>query len=122
MKIISQYLIILICLIAGEFISRFFNIPIPGNVLGMIILLIALISGIVKLEKVEGAASTLIKNLPLFFVPAGVGIMAYFNIVSKYAAAIMIATFLSTLLVLLVTGHITQGAISLKGRGNRNND
>lgn len=117
LKILNQYLIIMICLIAGECISEFLHIPIPGNVIGMVILLTALLSGIVKLEHVEEAANTLIKNLSLFFVPVGAGIMLYFNLISKYAAAIIIATFLSTFLVLLITGHVTQGLMKDKGKG-----
>lgn len=125
LKILNQYLIIMVCLIAGECISELLHIlhiPIPGNVIGMVILLAALLSGIVKLEHVEKAANTLIKNLSLFFVPAGAGIMMYFNIISKFAAAIIIATFLSTFLVLLITGHVTQGLMAVKRKGEKQGD
>jgi holin-like protein len=122
MKTLNQYLIIMGCLILGECISRFLNIPVPGNVLGMIILLVALLSGLIKLEQVEKGANTLIKYMSLFFVPVGAGIMAYFNIISKYAAAIIIATFASTFLVLLVTGHATQGLILAKKKGGGGSD
>lgn len=117
MKTLNQYLIILACLFIGEGISRFLNIPVPGNVLGMIILLIALLTGLVKLRSVEKAANTLIKYMSLFFVPVGAGIMLYFNIISKHAAAIIIATVASTFLVLLITGHVTQGLIRAKKAG-----
>jgi holin-like protein len=111
-----QYLIIMACLFIGEFISRVVHVPIPGNVLGMIILLLALLMGVVKLEQVEKAADTLIGKLSLFFVPAGVGVMLYFDIISKYALPILGTTVISTLLVLVVTGHVTQLFIKNKAK------
>lgn len=117
MKILKQFLIIMACLFIGEFISRVTHILIPGNVIGMIILLIALLTGIIKLEDVEKAADLLIKNLALFFVPVGTGIMLYFNLISNNAVSILTATLLSTLLVLLVTGHVTQLFIGNKDKG-----
>lgn len=108
LETLKQYLIIMMCFLAGEFIYRFFSLVVPGNVLGMILLLILLITGVVKVKDVEGAANTLIKNMALFFVPVGAGIMLYFNLLSAYAAAIIVSTVLSTFLVLVVTGHTAQ--------------
>jgi holin-like protein len=110
------------CLSGGELISELLHIPIPGNVIGMIILFVLLLTGIVKLEDVDRAAGSLIGSLSLFFVPVGVGIMMYFDLLSEYALAIFAATVLSTMLVLAVTGGVTQGIIRIGGRRGEKND
>lgn len=122
MKILKQFFILMVCLLLGEFISSVFHLLIPGNVIGMILLLIALLTGIVKLEDVEKAADILIKNLLLFFVSAGAGIIMYFDIISKYAVPILVSAVLSTFIVLIAAGHTTQLFISDKGKEEDKND
>ena len=90
----------------GEVISRGTGWPIPGNVLGMVLLLIALARRWVKVEWIEEAAEFLLANLALFFVPAGVGVMMYFDLIAGEWLPIILATFISTFVVMAVTGKI----------------
>lgn len=108
MEILKGYLIIMVCLLWGELISKGFRIIIPGNVIGMIILFTTLLTGIVKLSDVEEVGIGLIKNLSFFFVPVGVGVILYFDIISKSAVPILASIVFSTFIVLIITGHITQ--------------
>lgn len=90
----------------GELLSRWANLPIPGNVLGMVLLLIALARQWIKVEWIEEAAEFLLRNLALFFVPAGVGVMVYFDLIVGEWLPISVATFVSTFVVMAVTGKV----------------
>lgn len=88
----------------GEGVSALFALPIPGNVIGMALLLLALSVGWVKLEWLQEAADLLLTYLALFFVPAGVGVMLYFDLIGREWLPIVAGTVLSTFVVMAVTG------------------
>jgi holin-like protein len=92
----------------GEILSRLFDLPFPGNVLGMGLLLIALRAGLVELKWLEEAAEMLLSNMALFFVPAGVGVMVYGDLIAAEWLPITVATVLSTFAVMAVTGKLAQ--------------
>jgi len=96
--------ILLLAQVAGELLSRGFGLPIPGNVIGMALLLIGLGCGWVKLAWVEEASELLLSHLALFFVPAGVGVMVYFQLIADEWLPIVVATIVSTFVVMTVTG------------------
>ncbi len=101
-------LAILCCFqLLGELISRAAGLPIPGNVLGMGLLLAALAANLVKLDWIEQAADLLLDNLALFFVPAGVGVMVYFQLIAREWLPISVATIVSTFVVMAVTGKVS---------------
>ena len=89
---------------AGEGLARLFDLPIPGNVVGMAMLLLALLRGWVRVEWLQEAAELLLSYMALFFVPAGVGVMLYFDLIGREWLPIVLATFLSTFVVMAVTG------------------
>lgn len=101
----------------GEGLSRGLSLPVPGNVLGMGLLLLALWAGIVRVEWVEEAAELLLSHLALFFVPAGVGVMVYFDLIGRQWMPIVVATVVSTFVVMAVTGW-TASRLDRKGGGN----
>ncbi len=107
--------ILLFLQFVGELLSRGLAIPIPGNVLGMGLLLLALVVGVVREEWVQEAAELLLSHMALFFVPAGVGVMVYFDLIGKEWLPIVAATFLSTFVVMAVTGWVA--ARLDRGRG-----
>ena len=93
---------------SGEAVSRIFDLPIPGNVLGMGFLLLALMTKVVDIKWFEEAAEFLLSNMALFFVPAGVGVMVYSDLIAAEWLPITVATVLSTFVVMAVTGKIAQ--------------
>ena len=93
---------------AGELIVSATGIPVPGNVAGMILLLLGLLTGLVKAEWVEDAADLLLSHLALFFVPAGVGVMVYFDLIAVQWLPICVAMIVSTFVVMAVTGWVEQ--------------
>jgi holin-like protein len=108
MKYLRQLAIILVICYLGEAINRFFNIPVPGNVIGMVILLIALLSGVIKLEYIEDVTEFLLKHLTFFFVPAGVGIISSMDIISANLFPMLAVILLSAIVVMVTTGITVQ--------------
>ena len=74
----------------------------------MLILTFSLKVGIIKLKWVQGMSDFLIRNLGFFFVPPGVALMLYFDLIKAEFWPIVTATVVSTLLVLVVTGWVHQ--------------
>lgn len=113
MKIFRESIIILCIYLLGEFISKAFNLPIPGNIIGMIILLILLCTNIVKLEKVETVSSFFLDHLAFFFIPAGVGLLASFDIIKSSLLGILFICIITTSIVIVVTGLIVQALVKI---------
>lgn len=100
--------LLLLFQLVGELLSRLLDLPIPGNVLGMGLLLLALSLGLVEIAWLEEAADLLLNNMALFFVPAGVGVMVYGDLIAAEWLPITVATVLSTFIVMAVTGKLAQ--------------
>jgi len=105
---VRGFALLLLFQLCGEATSRLLDLPIPGNVMGMGFLLLALLLKIVKLQWLEEAAELLLSRLALFFVPAGVGVMVYGDLIAAEWLPISVATILSTFVVMAVTGKLAQ--------------
>lgn len=108
MKFLRQFAIILVICFIGEGLHRFLNIPIPGNVMGMLLLLIALSTGVIKLKAIEEVSEFLLSHLAFFFVPAGVGILACLDVIKGSFFSIITIVLVSTIVVMAVTGITIQ--------------
>ncbi len=108
MDILKELGIIFGILFAGEFINKFLGIVLPGNVISMMLLFLLLISGIVKLQQVEKVSNFLLSNLTIFFLPAGVGVMKYYNLLEDKILAFFVVMAVTTVLVMVFTGYIVQ--------------
>lgn len=96
--------VLLVFQLIGEAVSTSLDLPIPGSVLGMGLLLLALGLGIVRLEWLQAAADLLLSHMALFFVPAGVGVMVHFDLIAREWLPIIVATGVSTFAVMAATG------------------
>ncbi|RZI48581.1 CidA/LrgA family protein [Lactococcus kimchii] len=108
MKIYMQLLIIFGFSYAGNLISNFFHLPVPGSILGMIFLFLALQFRVLKFTDVDEVGSFLINNMTILFLPAGVGIMAKWNLISNYWWQISLIILLALLLNFLVLGKLVE--------------
>ncbi|MFK8075255.1 MAG: CidA/LrgA family protein [Granulosicoccus sp.] len=99
-----EYLtLILACQLLGEFAVSAAAVPVPGPVVGMILLFVfLLIKGSVP-EQLANVSSGLLNNLSLMFVPAGVGVMVHFEVLGNDALPISVALIASTLITIAVT-------------------
>jgi holin-like protein len=100
--------IILVFLGAGLLVAAGVNLPIPGSVIGMVLLVVALQTGLVRIEWVKPTAELLLQHMALFFVPPGVGLMLYFDLIAAEWLPIIVAGVVSTLVVMVVVGRVHQ--------------
>lgn len=100
--------LLLLFQLCGEITSRLLDLPIPGNVMGMGLLLLGLSTKLIDTKWLEEAAELLLSNMALFFVPAGVGVMVYGDLIAAEWLPITVATVVSTFVVMAVTGILAQ--------------
>jgi len=105
---VKQCFIIFGCLAVGEIIVWLTGISIPGSILGMLLMTFLLEKKLLKVEDVAPMCRFLVSNMGFFFVPPGVALMLYFDVIADSWLAITVATVVSTALVLLVTGRVHQ--------------
>ncbi len=118
MKTFRQLIIIIGINLTGSFLTEWAHLPIPGAISGMIILLIMLFTGIIKPKHIEETADFLLKNMAFFFLPAGVGILASYQLVrGSYLQTIAIIV-ISTILVMAISAVITQKIANTKRNTN----
>ncbi|AEH24115.1 CidA/LrgA family protein [Pyrococcus yayanosii] len=102
-------------LFLGQLLEETFNLMAPGSVIGMLFLLLALLTGLVKLEHVEREAEFLVRNMSIMFIPPGVGIIAYAGLLKGNIVPVSLALVGSFLLTLSLTGKLVE---LVRGGGN----
>ena len=115
MKYLSQLLIILAFTALGELLAAIIPFPIPAAIYGLVLMLIALCTGLLKPEKVKAVSFFLIGIMPILFVPPSVRILEYWGVIGPNIAAIAIIAVSTTFLVFAVSGWVTQWIIRRKG-------
>jgi holin-like protein len=121
---IASLSLILLCQLAGEVIVRGLVLPIPGPVIGLLLLLLLardrfapLARGPLQGDGVENASRGLLANLSLLFVPAGVGVVQKLDLVAAHGIAIAAVLAISVVVTLLVTVATFLVASRVMGRG-----
>ena len=122
MRILRQLLIILGVWLAGEVIAHLIPIPIPGNVIGMILMLILLLTKVIKVEKISGVSTFFLDNLSFFFIPGSVALMVDYRQVGDSLVPAFLAILISSILVFLVTGLTTEWLLRLVKRRKERKD
>lgn len=110
MKILNQLFWILLFSLLGEIVSIIIStfIAIPASVIGMVLLFLALHYKWVDINKFNQVGSWLSDNMGIFFVPAGVGILANFDILSEIWWQLVIVLSLTTFLMMVFVGKLVQ--------------
>lgn len=106
-SIFQQALTIAVILLISKIIESFMPIPMPASVIGLVLLFIALCTGIVKLGQVETVGTALTNNIGFLFVPAGISVINSLPIL-KQSPILIILLIISTLLLLICTGFASQ--------------
>lgn len=91
----------------GVGLQQLLHLPIPGNVLGLILFIGSLFLKIIKLEWVEASAQFLLQHMAMFFVPLMVGTMVFLPILKQNALSIIVGLVGSSLITMAVTGWVT---------------
>ena len=110
MKILRQFVIILLISFLGELLKAALPLPVPASVWGLILML-ALKTGVLKLSQVSDAAVFLIEIMPVMFIPAGVGLLNAWGVLKPVWIPISVITVVTTVLVMAVTAKVTQTVI-----------
>jgi holin-like protein len=123
---IASLSLILLCQLAGEAFVRGLSLPMPGPVIGLMILLVLLLArdrfvslarGPLQGDGVESASRGLLANLSLLFVPAGVGVVQKLDLIVDHGIAFLGVLAISVLITLLVTVATFLTASRLLRRG-----
>ncbi len=108
MKYIRQFLLILLITFIGEVLKYLLPLPIPASIYGLLLLLAALLTRVFRPEDVKDAAKFLIEIMPLMFIPAAVGLLESWGTLSPILIPVLVTTAVSTVLVMGVSGAVTQ--------------
>ena len=103
MKIFVQMGVIFSICLVSDGISRILPFTMPATIIGMLLLLVLLMSGLVKKEQIETTADFFLSNLPFFFVPAIVGLVNYLDLLRDNAVKMMIVVMVSMVVTFGVT-------------------
>ncbi|MBQ3423207.1 MAG: CidA/LrgA family protein [Romboutsia sp.] len=122
MKLFNQLAIILGIWAIGEYTSSFLQniITIPGSIIGMILLFLALQFKVIKLDNISYVGDLFLNNMAIFFVPAGVALIKSLDLISNNVFVLLITIFFSTIAVMYSTGFVVQKMINRKTKGDRN--
>ncbi|WP_423190242.1 CidA/LrgA family protein [Alkalibacterium sp. f15] len=108
MKQLKQLFWILLFSFIGEFLSLISPVAVPGSVIGMVLLFVALHFKWLKLNQVEEVGNFLTDNMAIFFVPAGVGLMTNFSILGDVWWQLLLTIVVTTTLMLGFVGLVVQ--------------
>ncbi|MFH6392459.1 antiholin-like murein hydrolase modulator LrgA [Staphylococcus aureus] len=111
-----QVIVIALVLFVSKIIESFMPIPMPASVIGLVLLFVLLCTGAVKLGEVEKVGTTLTNNIGLLFVPAGISVVNSLGVISQAPFLIIGLIIVSTILLLICTGYVTQIIMKVTSR------
>lgn len=111
MKYLKQFGVIILISFVGELLHALIPLPVPASIYGLLILFTGLSTHVIPLSLVRETGKFLIEIMPVMFIPAAVGIMQSWGMLRQWFALLLLFTLLSTMLVMVVTGKITQYAV-----------
>ena len=106
MKYLRQFMIILLFSFLGELLKYVLPFPVPASIYGLVLLFIALQTRILPLAAVKDAGK--IEIMPLMFIPAGAGLIDAWDALRPICVQIVMIMVVSTIVVMIVSGHVTQ--------------
>lgn len=106
MKIWLYNIFTIVCFVVlGRVVSMLLPVEFPSSIIGLLLLFIALSSGMLKQKYVEKACEQLNRHIGILFVPAGVALMGYFELVQQNLIALIMAGFFGTVAIFFSVGH-----------------
>lgn len=119
MRYVKQFSIIIMISFVGELLKELLPFPVPASIYGLVLMLLALVTGIVKVEQVNDVSTFLLDVMPVMFIPASVGLMESWHVMQSILIPASILCIVGTLIVMVVSGRVTQRIIV--GREKRKN-
>ncbi|WP_447649128.1 CidA/LrgA family protein [Pseudomonas abietaniphila] len=115
-RLVVELLVLLAIYQVGCEISLWLNLPIPGGVIGLALLLLTFATGLVKPATLQTGAGLLLAEMLLFFIPPLMSLLDYGTLVRNEGWRIMLVIGFSTLMVMLVTAFTVEMVCRLKDR------
>ena len=117
MKYLRQIVILLAFSFVGEAMSLLIPLPIPGSIYGIVLLFLALETKLLKLASVKDVSDFLISFMPVMFIPAAAGLIDAWPVLRDNALAYVVITIVTTVVVMGVSGLVTQWVIRRRKGG-----
>ena len=114
MKYIKQFTIIILISFLGELLRAILPLPIPASIYGIILLFLSLQFHIISISSIKETSMFLIEIMPVLFIPAAVGLLNSWSLIKASWIPYLVITVVSTLTVMVVSGHVTQWIIKLQ--------
>ncbi|MBO5159780.1 MAG: CidA/LrgA family protein [Lachnospiraceae bacterium] len=111
MKYVKQFAIIALMTFLGECLNLLLPLPVPASIYGMILLFLSLQTGILKLSQIEETADLLLAVMPIFFISPTVSLMSSIGVIKDSLVGVLVICLLSTIIVMAVTGLVSQAII-----------
>ncbi len=108
MKYLRQFLLIAVLSFVGELLHYMIPLPIPASIYGMILLFAGLMTGWIRIDAVRDAGKFLIEIMPVMFIPAGVGLMASWGVLSPILVPAAVITVVTIITVMVAAGWSSQ--------------
>ena len=107
-RLAAQFLLLVALFYAGTALVEAVRLPLPGNLVGMLLLLGLLRAGAVRLDQVQDAAALVLQHLNFFFLPLAVGLMAWGGLLGASGAGLALSLAGSAAVCLAVAGLVGQ--------------
>ena len=117
MRYLKQFTIILTISLLGEVLHYIIPLPVPASIYGLLLMLAALLTGVVKRDSVREAGAFLVEIMPVMFIPAAVGLLQAWGVLRPVWLPVAVITVVSTVLVMGVSGLVTQFVVRRDERG-----
>ncbi|MEI0697821.1 CidA/LrgA family protein [Brachyspira intermedia] len=108
MKLIKQFAVIFSIYSISDILSKTFKLPIPGNVIGMMLLFILLLTGIVKESHIDEASELLIANMSLLFIPGTLAIIDEYQYIKDEIIPFVAICIFMAVIIMISTGLCSQ--------------
>lgn len=122
MKILCQIAVIFSVCWLSTIIESILPFAFPASVISMILLFLLLLFKVVKVGHIREKSDFLLGNMAFFFIPAGVSVINYFDVLSKNLIPLLVICLVSTILTFAVTAYAVKLTIFLMNRGKKNHD
>ncbi len=111
MRYLKQFTIILFISFLGELLHWMIPLPVPASIYGLLLMLGALCTGVIKLSSVRESGKFLIDIMPVMFIPASVGLLDSWGVLKPVWLPVAVITLVSTVVVMAVSGLVAQAVI-----------
>jgi holin-like protein len=117
MKLLKQFLLIMLVTCIGEIIRYVVPLPIPASIYGLVLMFVLLYTGVIKLDQVKTAAQFLIEIMPVMFIPAAVALMDSWSALQPILIPALVTIIVCNIVVMVVTGKTAEFIIKKDRKG-----